>query len=50
MGFSPTDIDGWEPYQFAAAWKGWRAANLPAPGPSAPSDDEFRKAVEGAMS
>ena len=49
MGFSPTDIDGWAPYQFAAAWKGWRTANLPPQGPSAPSDDEFRQAVEGAI-
>ena len=50
MGFSLVEVDQLEPYQFAAAWKGWRAANLPPEGPSAPSDDEFRQAVERGLS
>jgi hypothetical protein len=50
MGYSPAEIDTWEPYQFAAAWKGWQAANLPARGPGAPSDEEFRQAVERGVS
>ena len=50
MGYSPADVDTWEPYQFAAAWKGWQAANLPPKGPSAPDADELRRAVERDLS
>ena len=50
MGYSPAEVDTWEPYQFAATWKGWRTANLPPPAPSAPSDEEFRQAVEKGVS
>ena len=50
MGYSPSDVDTWEPYQFAAAWKGWQAANLPPKGPSAPNADELRRAVERDLS
>ena len=44
MGFSPSDVDTWEPYQFAAAWRGWRAAHTP-PTARPPTDEEYRAAV-----
>jgi len=49
MGFGADVIDGWEPYQFVAARRGWIAANCPPQGPSAPTDDEFRAAVARTM-
>jgi hypothetical protein len=44
MGFGADQVDLWEPYQFSAAWLGWRTANAVQP-VKAPSDDEFRLAV-----
>lgn len=49
MGFGPDQFDRWEPWQFAAAWRGWKLANVKPTGPKAPSDDEFRRAVERTM-
>lgn len=45
MGFSPDQVDQWEPWQFVAVQRGWIAANS-APRARAPSDDEFRAAVQ----
>ena len=45
MGFGPEQVDQWEPYQFAAAWRGWKRANTKPTGPKPPSDEEFRRAV-----
>jgi hypothetical protein len=39
------DVERLEPWQFLAAWTGWREANSPPQGPGAPSEDEFRQAV-----
>jgi hypothetical protein len=50
MGYSPAEVDTSEPYQFAAAWKGWERVNIPPKGPGAPSDEEFRRAVEKGIS
>lgn len=44
MGFGPAEVDGWEPYQFIAAWRGWRDANSPGEA-RAPSAEEYRAAV-----
>lgn len=44
MSFGPAEIDGWEPYQFAAAWQGWRAANC-SQDASAPTEAEYRDAL-----
>jgi len=45
MGFGPDQVDAWEPYQFTAAWRGWKAANTPPGKPRAPTDEEYRRAV-----
>ena len=45
MGFSPRDLDRWEPYQFTAAFFAWRAANCAPDEARAPSAEEFRAAV-----
>lgn len=44
MGFGPSEVDEWEPYQFAAVYRGWKAANS-KPEAKAPSDEDFRAAV-----
>jgi hypothetical protein len=41
-------IETMEPWQFAAAWKGYEAAHAP-PKTRAPSDDQFRAAVARTM-
>lgn len=45
MGFGADQIDTWEPWQFRAAYRGWREANTPPGKPRAPSAEEFRQAV-----
>lgn len=40
------DVTRLEPWQFLAAWRGWRQANSPPEKGGAPSPDEFRAAVE----
>ena len=42
-------LERWEPWQFAAAWQGWKQANAKPKGPKAPSDDEFRRAVAATV-
>lgn len=44
MGFGSDQIDTWEPWQLAAAQRGWMKANSP-PKARAPSDEEFRAAI-----
>jgi hypothetical protein len=48
MGFAPHQVDRMEPYQFAAAWRGWRTANT-TPKARVPSDEEFRLAVAATV-
>lgn len=48
MGFGPEQVDQWEPYQFAAAWRGWKRANTP-PKARPPTDEEYRQAVAKAL-
>lgn len=38
-------LPDWEPWQFAAAYRGWKTANSAPSGPRAPSAEEFRAAV-----
>jgi spore germination cell wall hydrolase CwlJ-like protein len=44
MGFGPDQVDRWEPYQFTAACRGWKAAHS-AQKTASPTAAEFRAAV-----
>lgn len=48
MGFGPHEVDRWEPWQFRAAWDGWKATKV-APKTRAPSAAEFEAAVARTM-
>lgn len=48
MGFGAHEIDQWEPYQFRAAWEGWKSTKVP-PKPRAPSEEDYRAAVSRDM-
>lgn len=45
MGFAPDEVDRWEPYQFSAAYQGWRMANTVESKPKAPSAEEYQAAL-----
>jgi hypothetical protein len=49
MGFSPGEVDQWEPFQVSAAQRGWILANTADAGPKPPSDAEYRAAIEREM-
>lgn len=48
MGFSPQQVDAMSMWQFMAAWKGWRRANMSDPGPKPPTAEQHYAAMASA--